>query len=348
MELSLLVCPSCGAPLEPHAIKTVVVCKHCGASVARGVHLVKSARFRRAQEIVEKEIRATDNDITVDGRRYELIGRVARGESSDVFLARESRRNGSMALAKILRNESDRDFFDRERVVLKNLAASRADGTPYFTMLVPYVLGHGNARWSGADIGDTIVVRASSGFVHTVADVRAAFPGGADPRHAVWIFKRMLELLSWVHESGFVHAAILPQHVVIHARGHGAMLVGFSCAARIGEKPVAFAESQNEFYPDSVKSGDPLIPAVDLIMAARVVSFLIGADAAFSFPDSVPHPIVELLRSIASSNPRDLKITAIQMLEKISEAARDAFGPPHFVELIMPSCNELEANHGVR
>lgn len=348
MELSLLVCPSCGAPLEPHAIKTVVVCKHCGASVARGVHLVKSARFRRAYDLTRKEIPVGESEITVGARRYALLGRVARGESSDVFLARESLRSGSTALVKILRNASDRDFLDRERVVLEALETSRANGTPYFTLLVPHVLDRGSAKWRDAEIGEVIVMRASSGFVHTVADVRAAFPDGADPRHAVWIFKRMLDLVSWIHESGFAHGAILPQHVVLHARGHGAMLVGFSCATRIGERPFAFVESQKHFYPDAVIDGNPLIPAVDLIMAARVVSYLVGADARFSFPDSVPEPIAELLRWAASCAPQDLKMNAAQMLQKISEAARVAFGPPRFVELTMPSWNELEANHGVR
>ncbi|MEO7112400.1 MAG: hypothetical protein ABI183_18285 [Polyangiaceae bacterium] len=348
MELSLLVCPSCGAPLQPHAIKTVVVCKHCGASVARGVSLVKSARFRRAFEAAQKEIAATESDIAVVGRRYTLLGRVARGESADVFLARESLRNGSAVLLKILRNEADRDLVDRERVVLKSLATSRAKGTPYFTLLTPYVLGHGPASWRGAEIGEATVVRATSGFVHTIADVRAAFPSGADPRHAVWIFKRMLELLSWIHESGFVHGAILPQHVVLHVRGHGAMLVGFSCATRVGEKPIAIAPSHNQFYPDAVKSGAPLIPAVDLIMAARAVAYLVGASSSFSIPDSVPQPIAELLRWAGNAKPHDLKITAGEMLQKISEAADAAFGPPHFVELRMPSWNELEVDHGVR
>ena len=336
MEPSLLICPNCGAPLAPHAIKTVVVCKHCGASVARGIHAVKSSRFRDARLAIEHEISENENDVTVSGRRYRVIGRIARGESTDVFLAKEARRAGSMALIKILRVESDADLLARERAALDALLRSAAPSTAYFSLLAPQILGSGILSWRGDAIGECTVVRASSGFVDTIADIRAAYPDGVDPRHAVWIYKRMLEMLAWVHEAGWVHGAILPQHIVVHVRGHGARIVGFSCANRISEKLVAFNESQKEFYPDAILNGSRLTPAIDLVMAARVIAFLLGGNASYDFSASVPAPIADLVRSNALADVSAFRASTREVLDHVSRAAHEAFGPPRFVELTMP------------
>jgi hypothetical protein len=336
MELSLLVCPSCGAPLEPHAIKTVVVCKHCGASVARGIHDVKAARFRNARMAMDREIPADENDVTVGARRYRILGRIAQGESTDVFYAREARRAGSMVLIKVLRSETDRDFLERERTAIDNLAGSGARGAHYFSLLIPQILASGSLAWRGAPIGECTVVRAASGFVDTLADVRAAYPNGVDPRHAVWIYKRMLEVLAWMHESEWVHCAILPQHIVINAREHGLMIVGFSCANRVNGHAFAWHESQREFYPAAVSRGDKLPAAVDLVMAARVVATLLGGNSELVFPPSVPAPIADLVRANASADVFAFRESAREVLDRVSAAAGEAFGPPRFVELTMP------------
>jgi hypothetical protein len=336
VEPSLLICPSCGAPLPPHAIKTVVVCKHCGASVTRGIHDVKSSRFRIARAAMDREIPADENDVTVGARRYRILGRVARGESTDVFYAREARRAGSMVLIKVLRSEADRDFLERERNAVDSLVRNGAHGAHYFSLLIPQILTSGSLAWRGAVIGECTVVRAASGFVDTLVDVRAAFPNGVDPRHAVWIYKRMLEVLAWVHESGWVHCAILPQHIVINAREHGLMIVGFSCANRIDGHAFALHESQREFYPDAVPRGDRLPAAVDLVMAARVIAYLLGGNSEFVFPPSVPAPISDLVRASATADVFSFRENARDVLNRVSLAAKEAFGPPRFVELTMP------------
>jgi hypothetical protein len=336
VEPSLLICPSCGAPLPPHAIKTVVVCKHCGASVTRGIHDVKSRRFRIARAALDREIPEDENDVTVGARRYRILGRVARGESTDVFHAREARRAGSMVLIKVLRDERDRDFLERERNAVASLVRSGAHGAHYFSLLIPQILTFGSFSWRGSVIGDCTVVRAASGFVDSLVDVHAAFPNGVDPRHAVWIYKRMLEVLSWVHESGWVHGAILPQHIVINAREHGLMIVGFSCANRSNEHAFAWHESQREFYPNAVSHGDRLPAAVDLVMAARVIAYLLGGNSEFVFPTSVPAPISDLVRANALADVFASRENARDVLDRVSATAKDVYGPPRFVELTLP------------
>ena len=133
----------------------------------------------------------------------------------------------------MLRAPGDGDLLAREHEVLTALEASRAQGAPHFTRLLPQRVALGTARLGmRGELGERRVAvhRWRSGFVHTFDDVAREHPTGITAGHAVWIWKRMLELLGWIHASGWVHGAVLPPHLLVHARDHGVTLVGFSRA----------------------------------------------------------------------------------------------------------------------
>ncbi|HEX7663714.1 MAG TPA: hypothetical protein VF407_04360 [Polyangiaceae bacterium] len=337
MELSLVVCPNCGAPLETHAVKTVVVCKHCGASVARGIHDVKAAKFTKVAHERAKAITPKDDDVEIAGRRFTLEGRIGRGESADVFVGREARPASSVVVVKILHADGDRDLLAREYQVLGALVRSELREAAYLSTLVPYPLHEGEATQRGASLGHATVYRASSSFVHTLDDVHDHYPGGVDPRHGVWILNRILEVLGFVHSAGVVHGAILPQHVVLHVRGHGAMLVGFSAAVSEGRSAVAWCEPREAFYPRAYLKGEPITPATDIVMAARSVAYLLGAKDDFLLPSSVPHELATIVTRYAHAEPSALRVTAAEVLEHVANAAFEAFGKPKFVNLEMPA-----------
>jgi hypothetical protein len=178
-----------------------------------------------------------------------------------------------------------------------------------------------------------LVIRAKSGFVHTLDDVVAAYPSGVDPRHAVWIWRRILEVLAFVHASGLVHGAVLPEHVVLHARGHGAVLVGWSAAGRIGDSARLLLPSRERFYPASIAlPGSRLDTALDLVMAARTVLHLSGPSEGSGWP--APLRDLALAAAELASLPH---ATALGLRELIGRAADRAFGPPKFVHLAMPA-----------
>lgn len=73
--------------------------------------------------------------------------------------------------------------------------------------------------------------------MHALEDVRRAYPNGVDPRASVWIWKRLLELLGWVHRAGYTHGAVIPHHLILHAKDHGVVLAGWSSVVRSGKLP---------------------------------------------------------------------------------------------------------------
>ncbi len=275
----------------------------------------------------------------VGGARYALVGRMARGEGTDVLLARRDARVTERVVVKALRAERDADLLAHEAQVLESLARSKAQGAPHFSRVVPQLVTHGMARLgnNGRD-GERLVtvLRFTSGFVHTLEAVRKVHGQGVGPETSVWLWKRTLETLGWAHRSGWVHGAVLPAHLIVHARDHGVLLVGWSraVASGRGSKLAATTETARAFYPDDVWQGAPATTATDVAMSARAVLFALGAaePASGRAPGSVPAPLAELLAREARSPSSD----AWAVRDALDHAAEQAFGPPRYVPLPMP------------
>ena len=330
-----LTCPRCGAPLPPRARLTVVECSFCHAAVMDGVRVVHAADFRRAR----KELAPPADDggrprVEIGGVPYRILGRVGRGESSDVFLAERAGPACERVLVKVLRAASDADLLDREWDALAALHASEVDGSAEASRRLPAPVRRGRLAGGGGPGLPSVVFRARSGFVDTFDDVMRAYPAGVDGRHAVWMWRRVLELLSWVHRAGWAHGAVLPQHIVVHARDHGAMLVGWSCAARLDARaplPVV-SPAAHAYYAPALLEGAPPSAATDIVMSARCVARLLGGSAE-RVPASVPAPLAEIVEAHAAGRGAD---DAWTVRKAVADAARAAYGPPAYHPFAMP------------
>ena len=135
-----------------------------------------------------------------------------------------------------------------------------------------------------------------------------------------------------MHAAGWIHGAVLPQHLLVNVRDHGVVLAGFSRAARAGEKLRAITRDARAFYPDDVAAGGPASTRTDLAMSARAVLSLLGGDPLRA-PARVPPPLARLLETTAVA---PWASEAWALVEDASNVARDVFGPPKFVPLSMP------------
>lgn len=100
-----------------------------------------------------------------------------------------------------------------------------------------------------------------------------------DLRDVVWIAKRLLSVLGFLHARGFVHGAVTPAHVMVHPITHGAVLTDLCYAVPRGEKVPALSPSHRALYPNEVLRGEPAEPGTDLFMAAKTLLWLLPASA---------------------------------------------------------------------
>ena len=310
-------CSGCGAPLEARWSKIVLVCAYCGSQNAPG-------------EEGEPVPSSFPDDgrlrLAVAGRTYLLLGLLARGDSSWVYKGRWVRRLGEEVVLKVLAAPTDEDLLRREWKILERLRTSRAPGTEHFVRQIPEPIG-----MARVEVGDrprlTTVFKWRSGFFVTLEEVMRAHPGGVAPQAAVWIFKRLLELLSWVHRSGVVHSAVLPAHVLVQPRDHGASLVGWTVAAvRAGAdagRIAAVSRRWREWYPEKALGGRGGGPEVDVAMAARCALRAAGA-RRFDDAQALPPPLGELV------------VAAWALRERLAEASVAALGEPEYCPIDLP------------
>jgi len=332
-----IMCPQCNAPLAPHKFARSVVCSYCGATVQLDEASVSAELFRTAFRLWNSPQSYQIPSWISVGESYWALGEcIANGDISDVYKGERARWPTELVIIKLLRDRQKLALFDNEWDVLQALQHSDAPGADTFTTLIPQPVLHGDIS-SGLNAGKRVnIFRRASGFRYTFDEVLQAYPQGIPPRASIWVWRRILEILSFLHNSKIVHGAVLPSHLLIQENDHGVRLVGYSAAGHVGETLRTISQRYESFYP---RSGGSLTTQLDIIMSARCVIAILGGDPENgSLPKSVPERLARLLQQIAFSEPTgSARGDAWSLREELGGIADDVFGAPQFIPIIMPS-----------
>jgi hypothetical protein len=332
-------CPQCQAPLAPKPFATSIVCAYCGTSVQLTPDAVFAARFQRAwREWNDPATHGYSTWWTLQGAHWAPGPLIGRGGMTDVYAAERARSPSERVVLKVLRDPQHLPLLEHEWEVLCALRDSEAQGAPTFTALLPQPVQRGVLNSGPHEGQHALVLRWASGCVHTGEDVRRVYPAGMPPQPAIWMWRRLLESLSFLHRSGYVHGAVLPPHLLLQSGEHGLRLLGFSCAERLGQPLRAFHPHYQAFYPDEALRTRRLGPEDDLRMSARSLIALLGGEPEEAVvPGSVPAPLALLLRQVArgeyTPGEGDMAWT---LRGRVGEVGSAVFGPPGFHPLVMP------------
>lgn len=323
-RVRVLFCDACGAPLDARAFDALVLCRYCSATNAVGAPLAGQLPDDGRPRV------------NLGGRTYVVEGLLGHGDASDVFRGRWAMRLGELVVLKVNRARPDLDLLRQEWATLEHLHRAHDPSSAALAARLPQPIAFGPSKWgqgSANRVGAERWVAAygwHSGFVHSLEDVRAAHPGGVDGQVAVWLFRRLLELLGFVHRAGVVHGAVLPPHVLVHPRDHGAMLVGWGCAQRRGAASVrATSRAWSSWYAGPWARPERSA-ALDIAFAAR---------CAAEIASGLAEPVAAL---VASAQAGALGDDAWLVADRLKEASRAAYGPPGYHPLPMPGWNNRD------
>ena len=334
-----IMCPQCNAPLAPHSFAHSVVCSYCSATVRLDESSVSAAIFHNAFLVWNSpESYGIPSWVSIGASHWAIDKCIAHGDISDVYIGKRARWPTEIAILKILREPQDVNLFDNEWETLKALQQSKAPGADTFTMLIPEPIIHGDIT-TGSFAGRRVsIFRWESGFHHTFNEVIQAYPQGIPPRASIWIWRRILEILSFIHTSGMAHGAVLPSHLLIQENEHGVRLVGYSFAGQLGNKLRTTSWGYKSFYPQPTRSFSTLTAQLDIAMSARcMVSILGGNPETASLPKTVPTPLADIIQRIALSKPTSTASKDAWIIrEELGEVAKEIFGPPQFIPIVMP------------
>lgn len=339
MAAHLTRCPNCGAPMTPGRFARTATCGYCQAVVQVDEEAVLAARFREAHEAW----RGLAHDpgapyVDVGGDRWLLGPLVARGEVADVHYAERVRRPTERALVKLLRDPADLPLLRAEWAALGRLQRSEVKEAATLRSRVPQPIAHGKVSGGVHEGGHATVLRHAPGFHHTLEAVREVH-AALDPRIGVWLWRRILETLGFLHASGVVHGAVLPPHLVVEEGEHGLRLVGYGCAGVPGAPLLAILERHERLYPRAQLEAPVLSSRHDLAQGAASVAFALGVDHAGRWPSVVPRELAKLVDDVAAGGRR-AEADAWALWSEVGALARQLFGPPSFHPIVMPVAPE--------
>jgi hypothetical protein len=315
-------CPHCGAPLAVTRFSAVVVCSYCQATVRVDPASVPASKYQRAY--VEWNNPAGGEEalpVSIADTYWVKQVFLARGEISDVYLAARARWPTELVLLKILRDAGDLPLLQHEWRFLSRLHATAAAESMDLHLRVPIPVINGERNLACA-------YRWAAGFSHTFENVREVYPRGVPPVSSIWVWRRILEVLAVMRRDGQVHGAILPNHLLIQNGEHGVRLVGFTCAGSTNAPLRVVCTDFEGFYPETVLDSQKLTPAMDVVMSARCVSYLLGGTDG-DLPDHVPPRLSDLLRRVGSDDERT-EIEPWQLRKDVGDLGQALFGPPAF------------------
>jgi serine/threonine protein kinase len=296
--------------------------------------LLARSAFVRLQELqghAKKRIergtygsRSLGIEIVTKTEHYTLDTNLGAGDVSQVYRGRKQ--DGTSVIVKVSDHPTCNDFLKNEALALKVLVPAELLTTTiarYFPRVVDELQ---------ADRRAITVFEDDPGFV-PLALVMLEYPKGVDPRHFVWIFKRLLTALDRAEQAGIVHGAVLPTNVLIRPKDHALKLVGWSFCLPPGAVCRTKSRDYKSWYPPEVDAKRPVSHATDVFMAAECMGYILGTDPGVPLSSKVPARFKRVLDACLLRSPGFRSSSAIEVYEAIDKEAGREYGPPSFVDL---------------
>lgn len=274
--------------------------------------------------------RKVTNDIVIQAKNtYRNVVPLCSGDLFDVYVGDyDDGGTERQAVIKLLRDPRDEDLAAAEWRSIQKTLDPKNRGVEHFRHYLPRPIETAKIATGGKPRRANIFRRlAGKAGRYTLAEVMGAYPGGVDVRDMAWMWRRILEVLAYVHDrAGLVHGAVLPDHILIDPVDHSMRLIDWSYSVPVGERMKAVPAGRKDFYPPEVFiKGRPTGAGVDIFTSAKVALALVGGDL-----EALPPKIGALLRACLIPNPFMRHGRALDVYDRFDEVLRHLYGPHSF------------------
>lgn len=257
---------------------------------------------------------------------YTVSNALAAGDLANLYVGADE--TDADVILKVARAEGDNDLLDTEADLLKRLTTTAAKTKAFGRYLPDFVE---SSRLDGRAMN---VFRLQPGYVPLTV-VKERYPTGVDPRHFVWMWRRLLSVLGFAHSVAVVHGAVLPPHILINPTNHGLMLIDWAYGRRDQSAIKAITVPYTAWYPPEVLAKQPAGPGTDLYMSAECMSWVLGGFPERRLPTTVPLRFQQFLSSCLLKNLARRPTDAFEVHDGFSELSKAIYGPRKFVALAM-------------
>lgn len=259
---------------------------------------------------------------------YTDLSPLCAGDICDVYTAYyvPAGKPAKRALVKLARDNRDADLLRAEMSTLKHFFDQVGSDDAHFKKYLPRPLESAMVSVGGGARPANILSLTQDSY--TLAEIMAAHPDGIHPADMAWMWRRVLEILSWVHSHRKVHGAILPCHILLNTDIHGGRIVDWCHSVESGHPIKAVVSACESFYPPEVLARQPATSATDLYMTAKCMKKLLGDHPA-------PARISRILDACLIVRPSSRFNDAWEVYGLLDKALRAEYGPPAFRPFIM-------------
>ncbi len=285
---------------------------------------------------------------------YVLVELIREGGTCGIFSAiMQNKENQTIPIiARVPHSPKDNDLMEREVQAIKAMQAkvkklaTDPEGTESarkFLARIPSLTESVKLKDNGGQ-GHRVVnlftepSGLNAGWFN-LEEIRAKHPTGINTRQMCFIWNRTLEGLTLAHLSGVVHAAITPNHILIHTESHSGKIIDWtaSCLSGKNQSLPYVDERFKNFFPAEILGGrGSPTPSADIYMSAWCMVYLLGGEpGSGDLPSTVEEPIKDFLNRCLQPKIRLRPKNAAVAYEEFRGIAKRVFGSRKFVNLEM-------------
>lgn len=226
--------------------------------------------------------------------RFRLQRYFRQGRSFDLLMAQDTQHDDALVIIKAIRYDDDREparIAERRSLIsTESEALSSVHPALPFPEAVVFV---DNPEFTSLDASladqEPLLVYRYIDAEPLPAWLARRFPQGAPPDLALDFIRQIASALDALHEHGFVHRCVAPEHILVDADNH-VSLVGMGNAIR---KNTRVSTTRDFFHPqfsapeiERELSGKFVVPRADIYSLGCLLGFLVSGEAPTGYPES--------------------------------------------------------------
>lgn len=190
--------------------------------------------------------------------------KVYDGDVSQIF------ESGTDAFLKVSKHPSVNKFLTSEYEITNELCKH-----PFYSKYLQSFKDKFEVK-EGSGKNTVLLLNREKERLYSVAEILEKH-GPLDFRDAAWMLNRVMDILLYVHVSGFSHNNITPENVLVRCSDHGGKLVGFTAATKCGSPPNFLTKKYvgTGYYPPELESKKSGGKSSDIYMLGKLAQKMI-------------------------------------------------------------------------
>lgn len=289
-----------------------VQCTYCAALVSKTELTVHRESFQQALKRQQASDQHHGSVIQLNHYPYCVLKKVLSLPGGLHYsIAKRSQAGALLVLLKTTNDPTQAQKLSVESQNLQKIHQQTSQLSGHYSRMIPALVDFGVASDQGTEL-TALAMTCIAGAWGSLSHVVAHQASGVEARHMVWMWRRLLDILAYLHDLGWSYGAITPDTVWVNPQDHGLFLMDWSSAKQ---------------------ASDDAARCVDLMRSAELMRVVLsGAHEQSWTALNAPKQLVHLLQQVSQEADFCQRHGARGIDALLQQVALDAFGPPRFIE----------------